>query len=70
MNLKVYDVLGNVIAVLVDEEKSAGTYEVEFSRNLINQVLTSGIYFYQLKATPGGGQAGDFTETKKMMLIK
>jgi hypothetical protein len=70
VNLKVYDVLGDEIALLVDEEKPAGTYEVEFSRNLLNQVLTSGIYFYQLKAVPTGRQAGDFIETKKMILIK
>ncbi|HSL89229.1 MAG TPA: T9SS type A sorting domain-containing protein [Ignavibacteriaceae bacterium] len=62
--LKVYDVLGNEIATLVDEYKPAGAYEVEFN---IGQesfpVLTSGVYFYQLKA-------GSFIETKKMLLIK
>jgi hypothetical protein len=63
VQLKVYDVLGNEIATLVNEEKPAGTYEVEFSRNLINQVLTSGVYFYQLRA-------GSFIDTKKMILIK
>jgi hypothetical protein len=63
VTLKVYDVLGNEIATLVNEELPAGDYEVEFSRNLINQVLTSGIYFYQLKA-------GDFIQTKKMVLMK
>ncbi len=61
MNLKVYDVLGNEVATLVYEEKRAGEYEVEFSIN--NLQLTSGIYFYQLKA-------GNFIETKKMVLIK
>ncbi len=39
--LKVYDVLGNEVATLVNEEKPAGTYEVEFNAN----GLTSGIYF-------------------------
>jgi hypothetical protein len=63
VTLKVYDVLGTEIATLVNEEKPAGTYEVEFGRNLINQVLTSGVYFYQLKA-------GSFIETKKMLLLK
>jgi hypothetical protein len=61
--LKVYDVLGNEIATLVNEEKSAGEYEVEFSTGLIYQTLPSGIYFYQLKA-------GNFVETKKMILLK
>ncbi len=63
VTLKVYDVLGNEIATLVNEEKPPGTYEVEFSKNLNNQVLTSGMYFYQLKA-------GLFVEAKKMLLIK
>jgi hypothetical protein len=59
VTLKVYDVLGNEIATLVNEEKPAGSYEVDFSGNN----LTSGIYFYQL-------QAGEFIETKKMILLK
>jgi hypothetical protein len=63
VTLKVYDVLGNEIATLVNEELFRGEYEVEFSRNLINQVLTSGIYFYQLTA-------GGFIQTKKMILLK
>jgi photosystem II stability/assembly factor-like uncharacterized protein len=57
--LKVYDVLGSEIATLVNEEKQSGEYEIEF--NAIN--LPSGIYIYQLKA-------GDFIETKKMVLMK
>ena len=72
--LKVYDVLGNEVATLVDEYKSAGSYEVEFSARggLVSSIqyptsgirnLASGIYFYQLKA-------GDFIETKKMVLIR
>ena len=59
--LKVYDVLGNEVATLVDEEKPAGTYNVEFT--IDNLQLSSGVYFYQLKA-------GSFVETKKMILIK
>ncbi len=61
--LKVYDVLGNEIATLVNEEKIAGTYAVEFSANGGGRDLTSGIYFYRL-------QAGDFVQTKKMILLK
>ena len=59
VTLKVYDVLGNEVAKLVNEEKQAGIYEVEFNGN----GLTSGIYFYQLKVS-------SFIQTKKMILLK
>ncbi len=62
--LKVYDVLGNEVATLVDEYRSAGSYEVEF--NVAQESLpaiASGIYFYQIKA-------GNFVEAKKMILLK
>ena len=59
VRLKVYDVLGNEVATLVNEEKAAGTYAVEFNA----KDLPSGIYFYRL-------QAGSFVETKKMILMK
>ena len=61
--LKIYDVLGNEVATLVNEELSTGTYEVEFSATGGGSELTSGIYFYQLKT-------GSFIETKKMLLLK
>ncbi len=70
--LKVFDVLGNEVATLVNEYKPAGSYEVEFStlggsasgRNVAHESLrASGVYFYQLKA-------GDFIQTKKMLMIK
>lgn len=63
VTLKVYDILGKEIAILVNEEQPAGIYEVEFNPALINRNLASGIYFYQLKA-------GIFIDTKKMILIK
>ena len=62
--LKVYDVLGNEVATLVNEEKPAGKYEVEFNSHSGSvRNLTSGIYFYKL-------QAGNFVQTKKMILLK
>jgi hypothetical protein len=68
----VYDVLGNEIAILIDEEKPAGDYEVEFNANSLPAVkkdLSSGIYFYQINVyTPG--QAGSFVAAKKMILLK
>ena len=57
--LKIYDVLGNEVTVLINEEESAGSYEVEFN----GTGLPSGIYFYQLKA-------GNYVATKKMILLK
>ena len=63
VTLKVYDVLGNEVAILVDEYKPAGRYEVEFYPASGIQNLASGIYFYQLKA-------GEFIRTKKMILLK
>jgi len=59
VTLKVYDILGREVATLVNEEKPAGEYEVELNA----AGLPSGIYFYQL-------QAGQFLETKKMVLMK
>lgn len=61
--LKIYDVLGREVATLVDEYKDAGSYEIEFNINKSLQGLTSGVYFYQLKAK-------DFIQTKKMSFIK
>jgi hypothetical protein len=57
--LKVYDVLGNEVATLADEYNHAGNYEVDFEATK----LSSGIYFYRL-------QAGNFINTKKMILLK
>ena len=64
ITLKAYDVLGNEVATLVNEEKPAGAYEVEFSvrQNSILS-LSSGIYFYQLRA-------GEFVKTKKMVILR
>ncbi len=66
VTLKVYDVLGNEVATLLNEEKPEGSYEVVFdSHSGLSgiKVLTSGIYFYKL-------QAGSFVETRKMILLK
>lgn len=59
VTLKIYDVLGNEIVTLVNEELTAGKYEVLFDASRFG----SGVYFYQLSA-------GKFLETKKMLLIK
>jgi hypothetical protein len=59
VNLKIYDLLGNEIATLVNEEKPAGTYEVYFN----STDLPSGIYLYKL-------QANNNSLIKKMLLLK
>ncbi|MBK6772260.1 MAG: T9SS type A sorting domain-containing protein [Ignavibacteria bacterium] len=59
VKLQVYDVVGNEVATLVNEKQSPGTYQVEFDAGS----LTSGVYFYRLTS-------GDFTDTRRMMLIK
>ncbi|NNG26390.1 MAG: T9SS type A sorting domain-containing protein [Ignavibacteriaceae bacterium] len=57
--IKVFDILGNEIETLVNEEKQTGTYELTwYAEN-----LSSGVYFYKL-------QVGSFVETKKMVLMK
>jgi hypothetical protein len=59
VSLKIYDVLGNEVASLVNEEKSVGVYEVMFDAT----GLSSGMYLYKL-------QAGSYVETKKMVLLR
>ncbi len=59
ISLKVYDILGKEIATLINEEKPAGNYEVNFNA----AGLSSGVYFYKL-------HAGSLVETKKMILMK
>ena len=59
VTVKIYDVLGKEIKTLVNEEKIAGYYQIEFEA----KGLSSGVYFYQL-------QAGSFTNTKKLILLR
>jgi hypothetical protein len=55
----VYDLLGREVAVLVDEQKMPGTYEVQFDGSR----LASGVYFYRL-------EAGAFVQTRKLTILK
>ncbi len=59
VTLTVYDILGREVSVLVNERKSAGVHDVKFDAS----GLSSGVYFYRL-------QAGDFTQTRKLCLIR
>ncbi|MCL4278896.1 MAG: T9SS type A sorting domain-containing protein [Ignavibacteriaceae bacterium] len=63
VTLKVFDILGNEVTTLVNEQKPVGTYEVEFNTSSIKHFPSSGIYFYQIKC-------GSFIQTKKMSLLK
>ncbi len=59
VGLKVYDVLGREIAIIVNEEKAAGNYEINFNAHN----LSSGVYFYRM-------QADSFTDTKRLILLR
>ncbi|MBI5402981.1 MAG: T9SS type A sorting domain-containing protein [Ignavibacteriae bacterium] len=59
VKLVVFDILGKVVATLVNENQSPGVYEVSFNAGS----LPSGVYFYKLTA-------GDYTEVKKLVLLK
>ncbi|MDH3268328.1 MAG: right-handed parallel beta-helix repeat-containing protein [Ignavibacteria bacterium] len=59
VTIKVFDVLGSEVTILINEEKTIGNYEVEFNA----ATLPSGVYFYQLKA-------GNYIETRKMVLLR
>ena len=59
ITINIYDVLGSEVATLVNEEKPVGSYDVGW----VATGFPSGIYFYQIKA-------GEFIETKKMILLK
>ena len=59
VELTIYDILGKQVEVLVNETKRPGVYQVEFNASK----YSSGVYFYTL-------QAGDFVQSKKMILLK
>ncbi len=63
VSIKIYDVLGNEISSLVNEEKQPGIYDVEFNSFDMNKSLSSGVYFYKITV-------GYFSETKKLVLLK
>jgi hypothetical protein len=66
VTLKVFDLIGREVAVLVNERKDAGRYSVEWNARLRSANfggLASGVYFYTL-------QAGEYRDTKRMLLLK
>ena len=66
VNLDIYDILGEKVTELKNEVMKPGYYEIEYNAS----ALASGIYFYRISATPVGGQAGNFVQTKKMIMLK
>jgi hypothetical protein len=70
VRLSVFDLLGREVSVLVNEKKEAGYHSVNFDASN----LFSGVYFYRLQARLSpqdvGGQAGDFVQTRKFLLIR
>ncbi|MCX6145102.1 MAG: ice-binding family protein [Ignavibacteriales bacterium] len=63
VSLKVYNLIGNVVATLVNDYQEAGSYSVPFSSSRETFDLSSGVYFYRL-------EAGSFVSTKKLILVK
>jgi hypothetical protein len=77
VTLKVYNVVGQEIATLVDERQAAGRYAVAFDTQRLAFNLSSGLYFYRLSVVPAArsdlpasGQADNFVQVRKMMLLK
>ena len=69
VTLKIFDIVGNEVATLVNQEEAAGTYEIKFDASQLSNRISSragyasGVYFYKIRA-------GEFSDTKKMLLIK
>lgn len=66
VELRILDVLGREVGLLVDAEKGPGIYKIQWNAN-----VPTGVYFYRLQARYiSGGQAGEFVETMKMIVLK
>jgi hypothetical protein len=63
VSLNIYDITGRLVETLVDEKQKPGIYQVEWDGARIGSVVRSGVYFYRLTA-------GDFTSTKKLILLR
>jgi uncharacterized Ntn-hydrolase superfamily protein len=69
VTLKIFDIVGNEVATLVNQEEAAGTHEIKFDASQLSNRISSrdgyasGVYFYKIRA-------GEFSDTKKMLLIK
>ncbi len=73
VTLKVYNILGNETAALVDKVQQAGNYSIEYGAGSKDNIagLSSGVYFYKLTAVPvNAGHATSFSEVKKLLFLK
>ena len=71
--LRIYDILGRLVATLVNEYRPAGKYKLEFNPESSFNNLASGVYFYQIRISANGDKRGaerDFVQTKKMIYLK
>jgi hypothetical protein len=68
VSLKVYNLLGENVATLVNKEQNAGSYEVEFNPLADGLNLSSGIYFYRIDVSTGS--TNSYSKTKKMLLLR
>ena len=66
VELKIFDIIGRELSILIDKEQPAGNYEIVFDASS----LPSGIYFYRLQVYPANGGEGDFVQARKMVLMK
>jgi len=74
VSLKIYNLMGEEVALLVNANQASGDHAVQFNSHLKTRDLSSGVYFYRLEARTNAeqqrGQAGTFISTKKMILMK
>ena len=66
VSIRVYDISGKEVGLILNENKSAGSYLVRFNA----KELSSGIYFYKLQAVPDNKQSGSYIDVRKMILVK
>jgi hypothetical protein len=66
VTIVVYDLLGREIATLVNEERPAGNYNIEF----ISKDLASGVYVYRMQVYPSGIGGNNYSALKKMILLR
>ncbi len=64
--VSIYDVLGQLVKVLVNEERSAGTHRAVWN----GTGVASGVYYYELRVEPTGGATGGFRDIKAMVVLK